>query len=47
MFIKRTVNTKIKNDANSRIRKVDSMKSNIFFDKGKENINKNRKIFKI
>ena len=40
MFIKRTVNTKIKNDANSRIRKVDSMKSNIFFDKGKENINK-------
>ena len=41
MYLKRTVNTKIKNDASSRVRKVDSMKSNIFFDKGKENINKN------
>ncbi len=41
MFIKRTTNTKIKNDANSRIRKLDSMKSNIFFDKGKEKINNN------
>ena len=40
MFLKRTVNTKIKNDASSRIRKVDSMRSNIFFDKGKENISK-------